>query len=163
MAKSRFESYVEERVGEIAAKRRKKLQAAYDAEVEKTKKQSDKYLKMVVDGAEALIQKIVMQARKDGCLVNGKETKNVEVTLTNYVEGQVKSLIGLQLTYNYDLHENQWSAGTPARKAQDALREFDTMCAKEAKRIAVYKMDLGMKPEAFEKMLAEVAERINKE
>jgi urease gamma subunit len=161
MAKARFESYVEERVAELAAARRAKFKAAYDAEVAKVERQRDRYLKAVEDGVEALVRKVVAQAAKDGCTVD--ETEDAKTFLSKYVKDKVREMVGLQTEYDYDVHERVWPEGTPARKAQDALKAFDELCAKEARRIVVYKMDLGMKPEAFEKMLAEVAEKINKE
>lgn len=161
MAKARFESYVEERVAEATAERRAKLKAAYDAEVAKVERQRDGYLKMVEEGVEALVRKVVTQAREDGCTVG--ETEDVAETLSGYAKDRVYGAVGLRTTYDYSLGESLWPKGTPAREAQDALRAFDALCAKEAKRITVYKMDLGMKPEAFEKMLAETAAKINKE
>ena len=161
MAKARFESYVEERVGEIAAGRRAKLKAAYDAEVAKIKSQRDKYLKMVEVGVDALVRKVVAQAERDGCAVG--ETGDATGVLSNYVKDRVREVIGPQTEYDCDFRGNRWPEGTRVREAQDALEAFDALCEKEARRIVVYKMDLGMKPEAFEKMLAEAAEKINRE
>ena len=161
MAKARFESYVEERVAEIAAGRRAKLKAAFDAEVAKMKKLSDKYMKTFEGGVEALVRSIVEQARKGGCRVG--ETDEMGETLSSYAMSQLKAALGLQEMYDYRSHEHLWPEGTEVRKAQDALKEFDRLCEREAHRVVVYKMDLGMKPEAFEKMLADVAEKINKE
>ena len=161
MAKARFESYVEERVAEIAADRRAKLKAAFDAEVAKMRKLSDKYMKTIERGVEALVQNVAEQARKDGCRVG--KTDEAGETLSSYAMNQLKAVLGLQEMYDYRSHEHLWPEGTEARKAQDALKEFDRLCEKEAHRVVVYKMDLGMKPEAFEKMLAEVAEKLNKE
>lgn len=161
MAKARFESYVDERVAEIAAAKRAKLKAAYDAEVAKIERQRDRYAKMVEDGIEALVRKIVAQAVSDGCAIG--ETDDAKDAISKYAKCQMRSVIGPQEEYDYDSRENRWPKGTPVQKAQGALKAFDTLCAKEAKRITVYKMDLGMKPEAFEKMLAESAARINRE
>lgn len=161
MAKSRFESYVEDRVAELAAGKRAKLKAAFDAEVAKMRKLSDKYMKTIEGGVETLVRYIVGQARKEGCRVG--ETGEVGKTLSSYATSQLKATLGLEEMYDYRSHEHLWPEGTEVRKAQDALKEFDRLCEKEAHRVVVYKMDLGMKPEAFEKMLAEVAERINKE
>lgn len=158
MAKARFESYVEERVAEIAAERHAKLEAAYDAEVAKVERQRDRYLKAVEDGVEALVRKVVAQAKKDGCAVD--EAEDATETLSEYAKGKVQAMVGLQAKYDYDAHEHRWPEGTPVRKAEDALKAFDALCAREAKRITVYKMDLGMKPEAFEKMLEETAKKI---
>lgn len=161
MAKARFESYVEERVAELAAGRRAKLKAAFDAEVAKMRKLSDKYMKTIEGGVEALVRNIVEQARKDGCRVG--KTDEVGEALSSYAMNQLKAALGLQEMYDYRSHEHLWPEGTEVRKAQDALKEFDRLCEREAHKVVVYKMDLGMKPEAFEKMLAEVAEKINKE
>ena len=161
MAKARFESYVEERVAELAAGKRAKLKAAFDAEVAKVDRRRDKYLKAVEEGVEALVRKAVEQAKKDGCAVG--ETGEMTSCLSRYEKSAVSETLGLQPTYDYDTGERLWPEGTEVRKAQDALMKFDRLCEREAHRIVVYKMDLGMKPEAFEKMLAEVAEKINKE
>ena len=161
MAKARFELYVEERVAELSAGRRAKLQAALDAEIEKVERQRDKYVKAIEDGVEALVRKVVGQARRAGCDVG--ETGVATSTLSVYAQGQVRDLVGPRTAYDYESGERLWPEGTPARKAQDALMAFDDLCAKEARRIVVYKMDLGMKPEAFEEMMANVAMKINNE
>lgn len=161
MAKARFESYVEERVAELAAGRRAKLKAAFDAEVAKVNRQRDKYMKAIDEGVKALVGKTVEQARKDGCRVDGIDV--AASYLSSYAKGAVNDAIGLHTVFDCAVGERLWPEGTAVRKAQDALMEFDRLCGREARRIVVYKMDLGMKPEAFEKMLAEVAEKINKE
>lgn len=161
MAKARFESYVEERVAELAAGKRAKLKAAFDAEVAKVDRRRDKYLKAVEEGVEALVRKAVEQAKKDGCAVG--EADEIASCLSVYERNAIDEALGLKPTFDYDTRERLWPEGTAVRKAQDALMKFDRLCEREAHRIVVYKMDLGMKPEAFEKMLAEVAEKINKE
>ena len=160
MAKARFESYVEERVAELAAGKRAKLKAAFDAEVAKVGRQRDKYLKAVEEGVEALVRKTIERAKRDGCVVG--KTDEMTSHLSGYAKNAVNEALGLQTVFNYDTRENLWPEGTPVRKAQDALMEFDRLCEMEACRV-VYKMVLGMKPEAFEKMLAKVSEKINKE
>lgn len=161
--KSRFETYVEESLKEATAGKRAKLQAAYNAEVAKIDGQRGKYLKMAEDGVEALFSKIVAQAQKDGCIIDETETIEAGNALTDYVKGKIKSSFGLQAKYDSEIYSSRWPEGTLARKAQDAIRAFDENCAKEARKLVVYKMDLGMKPDAFEKMLAEAAAKINKE
>ena len=161
MAKARFESYVEDRVAEIAAGRRAKLKAAFDAEVAKVGRQRDKYTKAAEEGVKALVRKIVEQARKDGCRVG--ETDEATSYLSSYAKNAVDEALGLQPVFDSSTCKHLWPEGTEVRKAQDALMEFDRLCEREAHRVVVYKMDLGMKPEAFEKMLAEISEKINKE
>ena len=158
---NRFEKYVEERVSELASERRAKLKAAYDAEVAKIDRRRDAYIRTIETGVEALVQKVVAQAKKDGCRVD--ETDPEQTALSNYAKDLVVAAVGLKQTYEYSSHEYRWPEGTAVREAQDALNAFDELCAKEARRIVVYKKDLGMKPEAFEKMMAEVAKTINKE
>ena len=161
MAKARFESYVEERVAELAARRRAKLKAAFDAEVAKVNRQRDKYLKAVEEGVEALVRKTVEQAKRDGCAVG--KTDEATSYISSYAKNAVNEALGLQPIFDSNTCKHLWPEGTSVRKAQDALMEFDRLCEREAHRVVVYKMDLGMKPEAFEKMLAEVSEKINKE
>ena len=158
---NRFEKYVEERVSELASERRAKLKAAYDAEVAKIDRRRDAYIRTIETGVEALVQKVVTQAKKDGCRVD--ETDLAQTALSNYAKDLAVAAVGLKQTYEYSSHEYRWPEGTAVREAQDALNAFDELCAKEARRIVVYKKDLGMKPEAFEKMMAEVAKTINKE
>lgn len=160
MAKARFERYVEDRVAELAAGKRAKLKAAFDAEVAKVNRRRDKYLKAVEEGVEALVRKIVEQARKDGCRVG--ETGEMTSCLSVYAKNAVDEALGLQPIFNHDTCRHVWPEGTAVRKAQDALMEFDRLCEREAHRVVVYKMDLGMKPEALEKMLDEISEKINK-
>ena len=161
MAKARFENYVEERVAELAAGKRAKLKAAFDAEVTKVNRQRDKYLKAVEEGVEALVRKIVEQAKRDGCVVG--KTGEMDSHLSGYAKNAVDEALGLQPIFDSNTCKHLWPEGTAVRKVQDALMEFDRLCEREAHRVVVYKMDLGMKPEAFEKMLAEIAEKINKE
>ena len=158
---SRFEKYVEERVSELASERRAKLKAAYDAEVAKIDRRRDAYVREIETGVEALVQKVVTQAKKDGCQVD--DTALAQTALSNYAKDLAVDAVGLKQTYEYASHEYRWPKGTAVREAQDALNAFDELCAKEAQRVVVYKKDLGMKPEAFEKMMAEVANTINKE
>ena len=158
---NRFESYVEERVSELASEKRAKLKAAYDAEVAKIDRRRDEYIRTIESGVEALVQKVVAQAKRDGCKVD--ETDLAQSALSNYAKDLAVAAIGLKQTYEYASHEYRWPEGTAVREAQDALNAFDELCAKEARRIVVYKKDLGMKPEAFEKMMAEVATKIGKE
>ena len=162
MAKSRFECYVEERVKELAAPRRAKLQAAYDAEKAKVDERFGKYAEMIQQGVDVLVRKVFIKANADGCAIQ-VEPGEVEPALTCSLENRLKEALGLEAKFDYEKGGNVWPKGTPVRKAQDALEEFDELCGREARRIVVYKMDLGMKPEAFEKMLAEAAMRINKE
>lgn len=160
---NRFESYVEERISELASKRRAKLKAAYDAEVAKIDRRRDGYIKTIEDGVKALVQKVIAQAKKDGCHCHVDETDLAQTALSNYAKDLAVAAVGLKQTYEYASHEYRWPEGTAIREKQDALNAFDELCAKEARRIVVYKKDLGMKPEAFEKMMAEVAKTINKE
>ena len=156
---SRFETYVNERVAELAKAKRSRLKAALDEEEARVEAQREKYLALVEDGVEKLIASVVAQARKDGCKV-AKDTSEAEEKLSEYAKGKVRSVIGLQKEFDYDRRTNLWPKGTVARRLQDALMAFDAFCEKEARRIVVYKMDLNMKPDAFEAMLAEVAEKI---
>ncbi len=158
MAKARFEEYVEERVAELAKPKRDRLEAALKEAEEALEKQRDKYVKMVEDGIGKLVQSVVAQAKKDGCKVS-KDTEDAKDSLSSYAKDQVRKVVGLQKEY-VSFGRDRWPKGTVARRLQDELEKFETFCAKEARRIVVYKMDLGMKPEKFEAMLAEVAEKI---
>lgn len=156
MAKARFESYVEERVKEIAAPRRAKLQAAYDAEKAKVDARFETYLATIRRGADALVRKVFAKAEADGCALRGSP-EEFDASPTGGLEGRLRYALGLGAIYDYEKRGDVWPEGTPVRKAQDALEAFDGLCEKEARRIVVYKMDLGMKPEKFEAMLAETA------
>jgi len=158
MAKARFEEYVEERVAELAKPKKDKLEAALKEAEEALERQRDKYVKMVEDGIGKLVHDVVAQARKDGCKVS-KDTEDARDSLSSYAKGQVRKMVGLQKEYVSSAKE-RWPKGTVARGIQDELDRFDAFCAKEARRIVVYKMDLGMKPEKFEAMLAETAKKI---
>lgn len=158
MAKARFEEYVEERVAELAKPKRDRLEAALKEAEEALEKQRGKYVEMVREGVWKLIREVVAQARKDGCKVS-KDTGKAEEELSHYAMDRVRQMVGLQKEY-VSFGEDQWPKGTVARKLQDELERFDAFCAREARRIVVYKMDLGMKPEKFEAMLAETAKKI---
>lgn len=156
MATSRFESYVDERVAELAAPRREKLKAAYDAEEAKVKARFDKYLTMVQQGIDALVRKVFAKAKADGCNIQ-VELEEIDYALSDFLAGKLRGAFGLEKKYVFEEHKSVWPEGTTIREAQDALEAYDALCRKEAKRITVYKMDLGMKPEKFEAMLAETA------
>lgn len=156
MAKSRFECYVEERVKELAAPRRAKLQAAYDAKKAEVDERFGRYAEMIQQGVDALVRKVFAKAKADGCAIQ-IEPGEVEPALTCRLKDQLKDALGLSTKFVYEEGRHVWPKETPVRKAQDALEAFDELCEKEARRIVVYKMDLGMKPEAFEAMLAETA------
>jgi hypothetical protein len=159
MAKARFEEYVEERVAELAKPKRDRLEAALKEAEEALEKQRDKYVEMVREGVAKLVREVVAQAKKDGCKVS-KDTGEAEEKLSRSAEDRVRQVVGLQKEYDYDRRASLWPKGTVARRLQDALMAFDAFCEKESRRIVVYKMDLNMKPDAFEAMLAEVAEKI---
>ena len=156
MAKARFESYVEERVKEIAAPRRAKLQAAYDTEKAGIDERFGKYAEMIQQGVDALVRKVFIKANADGCAIQ-VEPGEVEPALSCSLENKLKEALGLEAKYDYEKGGYAWPKGTAVRRAQDALEAFDGLCEKEVRRIVVYKMDLGMKPEKFEAMLAETA------
>jgi hypothetical protein len=153
--KSRFESFVEERVNELAAPRRAVLKAAYDAEKAKIDAKLEKYTSMIQQGISALTQKVFAKAEADGCDV--QDRSEVDDSLANWLKEKVKTALGLEPRYDYDAREHRWPEGTAIRKAKAALDEYNALCRREARRIVVYKMDLGMKPEKFEAMLAETA------
>lgn len=159
MAKSRFESYVEQRVAELAAPKRARLLAEFEDRKAEAGKAKEKYVAIVEDGVEALVQTIVETAKKDGLPVDDRAA-GMKRELSAYAKGCLYETAGLAERYDRDRNEHLWPKGTEARKAQDALREFDALCEREARRITVYKMDLGMKPEKFEAMLAEVADKL---
>jgi len=153
--KSRFESFVEERVKELAASRRAMLKAALDAEEAKIDAKFEKYTSMIQQGISALTQKVFAKAEADGCDV--QDRSEVDDSLANWLKDKLKAALGFEKKYDYGKCRHLWPEGTAVRKAQDALDEFDALCEKEARRIVVYKMDLGMKPEKFEAVLAETA------
>ena len=157
---TRFETYVHERVSELLAPKRARLEAELKAEEDKVTALRDKYLETVEAGVEALVSKVAERAKKDGCLVRDVEEPKDE--LSAYTKTRIVSALGLERRFDYKSRESLWPEGTPARRAQDALAEFDALCDREARRLVVYKMDLGMKPEKFETMLAEVAEKLDK-
>lgn len=153
--KSRFESFVEERVKEIAAPRRAELKAALDAEVAKVDARFDKYLVMVQQGVDAIVRKVLAKAKADGCTI--QDESEFDASLTGWLKDKLRATLRFEKAYDHEKHGYRWPEGMAARKAQDTLDAFDDLCDKEARKIVVYKMDLGMKPEKFEAMLAETA------
>lgn len=153
--KARFESYVEERVRELAAPRRAVLKAAFDAEKAKIDAKFGKYVSMLQQGISALTQKVFAKAEADGCAV--RDRSEIDDSLTARLNDKLKTALGAEARYDYDTREYRWPEGSAIRKAKDALDEYDALRHREARKITVYKMDLGMKPEKFEAMLAESA------
>ena len=153
--KARFESYVEERIRELAAPRRAVLKAAYDAEKARIDVAFEKYVSMIQQGVSAITQKVFTKAGADGYAVQDKS--EIDVSLAGWLKDRLKDAIGLEARYDYNTRRYWWPEGTAIRKAKDALDEYDALCCREARKITVYKMDLGMKPEKFEALLAESA------
>lgn len=153
--KSRFESYVEERVRELAAPRRAVLKAAYDAEKAKIDAKFEKYTSMLQQGIYALTQKVFAKAEADDCAIQDKS--EFDASLTNWLKDKLKTALGFEARYDYETREYQWPEGSAIRKAKAALDEYNALCLRESRKITVYKLDLGMKPEKFEAMLAESA------
>ncbi len=162
MATARFESYVRETLADGVKERRAALKKAFDDEKAKIEAKLAA-LKEVADAAvEAANAKIDAMARKWGWTVR---------------EGSDPALkpdrcFGSSCSTRYDEARTEYERGGnwseysyvcgKVREAQLALREFDAAVEKAARRLVVCKMDLHMKPEAFDKMMADAIAKLLK-
>lgn len=163
MATPRFEAFVRERMDDLVKAKREALQKKYDDEVEKVAKTLKKYQDMAAKGARKLLDAIVAKAAEDGHAVDKEKVEEAWGSVGGHVRRALDAVFP-------DLHEYsefegcawtmRWPDGTPAEEARKARRDFDAKVEKAVRKLVVYKMDLGLKPEKFEEMLAAAAKEL---
>lgn len=163
MATPRFEAFVRERMNDLVKAKREALQKKYDDEVEKVGKVLKKYQDMAAKGAGKLLETIVAKAAGDGYAADEDYLKdargNLEAKLDRMLDGVFPHLHA-ESVYEGDRWQPRWPDGSAAEDARKALAAFDAGVEKAVRKLVVYKMDLGLKPEKFEEMLAAAAKEL---
>lgn len=158
MATSRFEAYVRETLAEAVKPRRDELEKAVkdaEADIKEKVKALNRIAKKGIDALNAQLDRVATE--KFGWKVDGEDPcpavvlPNGTVNASRYAEADAE--------YNYALGRRAYKNG-PAKKASAALFGFDGAVEKAATRLVVCKMDLHMKPEAFDKAMADAVAKL---
>ena len=150
MGESRFEVYVRETLAEGVKARRDALQKAFDDEKAKIKKRIDTLKEIMDEGLKALNAKIDAQAKKWGWTVD--ESTNPAVEPCNFTGNCNTRFPEARTEYDYGRGSHFVTGAVKA--AEDALSDFDEKVKKAGRRLVVCKVDLHMKPQEFDKMMA---------
>ena len=156
MATSRFESYVRETLADGVKERRAALKKAFDDEKAKIEAKLSALEEIAKEGIQAINAKIDATARKWGWAV--LEDSDPVLSPPHFFKSTCSDRFDAARTQRD--YSDSWSSGSyyvcgKVREAQLALREFDAAVEKTARRLVVCKMDLHMKPDAFDKMMAD--------
>lgn len=162
MATARFESYVRETLADGVKERRAALKKAFDDEKAKIEAKLAALEEIATEAVKAANAKIDAQARKWGWTV--REDSDPAFRSDRSFRSSCSSRFDAART-QYERGDS-WSEHSyvcgKVREAQLALREFDAAVEKAARRLVVCKMDLHMKPEAFDKMMADAIAKLLK-
>ncbi len=160
MATARFESYVRETLADGVKERRAALKKAFDDEKAKIEAKIAALEEIATEAVKAANAKIDATARKWGWTV--REDSDPALHADRSFGSSCSSRFDAARTqYEYDRGEHSYVCGK-VREAQLALREFDAAVEKAARRLVVCKMDLHMKPDAFDKMMADAIAKLLK-
>lgn len=154
----RFEAYVRERVQDMTAAKREKLAQKLTEEERLVEDVKRRYKKMLEKAWRDAVGKVADAADKNGDPID--KSWLLEFMTPHDIERITTNAFGVKTTFDYDTRRTVWAEGTEVRRAQDALAKFDEDVEKAVRRIVVYKMDLGLKPDAFEKLLEETVEKL---
>ena len=161
MAESRFERYVRDTLADGVKERRAALEKAFDDEKAKIEAKLAALEEIANEAAKAANAKIDATAKRWGWTIregsdpafqSGRGFKNAassrfEEARTQYEPGN----------WGHSVY-----ATGKVREAQLALEAFDEAVGKAASRLVVCKMDLHMKPDAFDKMMADAIAKLLK-
>ena len=151
MGESRFERYVRSTLREKTQAHRDALKAKFDAEKAKIDAKIKALEEIATEGLKALNAKIDAQAKKFGWHVrNGADP--VLDTGRNFPGSAQSRYEEAATEYDYGVGSH-YKTG-PVREAEDAVKAFDAEIEKAAVRLVVCKVDLHMKPQEFDKMMA---------
>ena len=161
MATARFESYVRETLADGVKERRAALKKAFDDEKAKIEAKLAALEEIATEAVKAANAKIDATAKKWGWTV--REDSDPAFRPDRSFRSSCSSRFDA-VREEYDHSEGgrySYVCGK-VREAQLALREFDAAVEKAARRLVVCKMDLHMKPEAFDKMMADAIAKLLK-
>lgn len=166
MATGRFEKYVRDTIAEGVKARRDKLVKAYEDEAKKVDAKVEALRNAVKDALEDVSSLVDNMAKQWGWKVNKGYVNNQAVSFSD-----VYGFSDLYRRYDISAKEYVTDSDRNGRyfymngKAGDAylaLKEFDEKVEKAANRLVVAKMDLRMKVDEFDKMIAEAIAKLMK-
>lgn len=166
MATGRFEKYVRDTIAEGVKARRDKLVKAYEDEAKKVDAKVEALRNAVKDALEDVSSLVDNMAKKWGWKVNESCIKDQAISIND-----VYGFSTFDRRYDIAVKEYIVDSNRNGRhfykngKAGDvyrALKEFDEKVEKAANRLIVSKMDLGMKVDEFDKMIAEAIAKLMK-
>lgn len=164
MATGRFEKYVRDTIAEGVKARRDKLVKAYEDEAKKVDAKVEALRNAVKDALEDVSSLVDNMAKRWGWKVNESCIKDQAVR-TNDVYSIIDRRYDIAVKdYILDSNRNgrNFYKNGKAGDAYRAIKEFDEKVEKAATRLVVAKMDLGMKVDAFDKMIAEAIAELMK-
>lgn len=158
----RFEAFVRERVVEMTSAERARLAKALEEEEARIAALKQKYYRVLVDGVAKTVEKLIADAKKNGVDVNEEYLRDAPAHITDL--SRMSDFFGprqySERRERDDRYVRFWPKGSEARARQDALERFDDKVESAVRRIVVYKMDLGLKPDAFEDLLEKTVKSI---
>lgn len=153
---TRFESYVNDRMKELTAKRREELEKACSAVTAKLDARVEALKEIADEGLKALNAKIDAQVKRWGWHVDKNASPAVE--RTRFDDNCCRRYAELKTDYSYSV--GQHYANEEALAALKALEDFDESVRKAATRLVVLKKDLNMKSDAFDKAMADAVAKL---
>lgn len=166
MATGRFEKYVRDTIAEGVKARRDKLVKAYEDEAKKVDAKEEALRNAVKDALEDVSSLVDNMAKKWGWKVNESCVNSQAVSISD-----VYGFSDLYRRYDisnkvYIVDRNRdgrhFYMNGKAGDAYRAIKEFDEEVEKAATRLVVSKMDLGMKVDEFDKLIAEAIAKLMK-
>lgn len=161
MAESRFDKYVRETLADGVKERRAALKKAFDDEKAKLEAKFAALKEIADEGVRATNAKIDATAKKWGWTIREDSDPVLQPgrCFGNNVGDRFEEAHMQYEPGNWD--RSVYVTGK-VREAQLALAAFDAAVEKAARRLVVCKMDLHMKPDAFDKMMAEAIAKLLK-
>lgn len=158
---TRFETYVRDAVADLTKARRDELVAARDAEEAKIDAKLASLKEIVDEGLKALNAKVDAQARKFGWHVDGRADPAVETNCFEHnCHDRYKEAAKDYVCYG-DGSRFEY-CGQAVRAANGAIEDFDALVEKTVTRLVVLKKDFNMKPDAFDKAMADAVAKLLK-
>ena len=158
MTESRFERYVREQVKGMVEPVRAELQGKLDAEGARVEKLVDRAWGLIASAVEKGVKDAVAFLSDKDIPRSGKSSDEIVREISNHLS--IYSFQKTVLRYrSYYCDILDWGEGSKAREYADRLEAIDNFVKHEVDRLVVYKKDLGMKAEDFDRELAAVRER----
>ena len=161
MAESRFDKYVRETLADGVKERRAALKKTVDDEKAKLEAKLAALKEIADEGVRATNAKIDAAAKKWGWTI--REDSDPVLRFNRCFKDNVGDRFEeAHMQYEPGNWDRSVYVTGKVREAQLALEAFDAAVEKAARRLVVCKMDLHMKPDAFDKMMAEAIAKLLK-